>query len=409
MRERDRDRDRERGGERGDKERGHDRDMEQDRENEHRRERGDRERTDKKRERERSRSWERRSRKRVWEASKDGMEMGVGNMEMGMGLGMGMGGMGMMEDATPPPKSTPLPALFSPAQNPKHTPASASKSLPTLFSPKGSSKPPVLSLSLPSAALSLPAPAPPNAPSQPPNALSASQTSTSGLSLPAPDLALTLSTAEKDMAIIRSKRGGQLIGVPGTGPGQGGKAKYRKRSRATPPGKCHSCNIRETPEWRRGPDGARTLCNACGLHYAKLIRKRDKTLGPGAAEAPDAPPIDLEMLRASARLIAADDSKPTILSLDGASPTTSDPLTTSLAAHPSDTPRPFRAGDMSDLQLPLPSVQGSGRGPGAHMGVMQVHQWTPPGSFKSLPVEAGAGGGGAFSTSLLRSSARSPA
>ncbi len=30
----------------------------------------------------------------------------------------------------------------------------------------------------------------------------------------------------------------------------------------------------DTPEWRRGPDGARTLCNACGLHYAKLERKR---------------------------------------------------------------------------------------------------------------------------------------
>ncbi|KAI9321606.1 GATA zinc finger-domain-containing protein [Dichotomocladium elegans] len=39
-------------------------------------------------------------------------------------------------------------------------------------------------------------------------------------------------------------------------------------------GRCHSCNISETPEWRRGPDGARTLCNACGLHYAKLIRKK---------------------------------------------------------------------------------------------------------------------------------------
>nr|CAG8540171.1 1466_t:CDS:2 [Entrophospora candida] len=35
--------------------------------------------------------------------------------------------------------------------------------------------------------------------------------------------------------------------------------------RAAPPGRCHSCNISETPEWRRGPDGARTLCNACGL------------------------------------------------------------------------------------------------------------------------------------------------
>jgi hypothetical protein len=26
----------------------------------------------------------------------------------------------------------------------------------------------------------------------------------------------------------------------------------------------------ETPEWRRGPLGPRTLCNACGLIYAKL-------------------------------------------------------------------------------------------------------------------------------------------
>ncbi|CAJ0746668.1 13811_t:CDS:2, partial [Entrophospora sp. SA101] len=44
------------------------------------------------------------------------------------------------------------------------------------------------------------------------------------------------------------------------------RTKYRKRNkRAAPPGRCHSCNISETPEWRRGPDGARTLCNACGL------------------------------------------------------------------------------------------------------------------------------------------------
>ncbi|KAI9315219.1 hypothetical protein BX666DRAFT_1960444 [Dichotomocladium elegans] len=48
----------------------------------------------------------------------------------------------------------------------------------------------------------------------------------------------------------------------------------RKRRRPVFQGRCHSCNISETPEWRRGPDGARTLCNACGLHYAKLERKR---------------------------------------------------------------------------------------------------------------------------------------
>ncbi|KAK1700253.1 hypothetical protein BDP55DRAFT_743191 [Colletotrichum godetiae] len=48
----------------------------------------------------------------------------------------------------------------------------------------------------------------------------------------------------------------------------------KRRGRAAPPGRCHSCNRIDTPEWRRGPDGARTLCNACGLHYAKLERKR---------------------------------------------------------------------------------------------------------------------------------------
>ncbi|KAG0131615.1 hypothetical protein HOY82DRAFT_607705 [Tuber indicum] len=52
--------------------------------------------------------------------------------------------------------------------------------------------------------------------------------------------------------------------------------KKMRRGRAAPPGRCHSCQRAETPEWRRGPDGARTLCNACGLHYAKLTRKLSK-------------------------------------------------------------------------------------------------------------------------------------
>ncbi|KAH8662778.1 hypothetical protein BGZ61DRAFT_432345 [Ilyonectria robusta] len=43
---------------------------------------------------------------------------------------------------------------------------------------------------------------------------------------------------------------------------------------APSPGRCHSCDRIDTPEWRRGPDGAKTLCNACGLQYAKLERKR---------------------------------------------------------------------------------------------------------------------------------------
>lgn len=66
--------------------------------------------------------------------------------------------------------------------------------------------------------------------------------------------------------------------LEGSGGFAGADAKKR-RGRAAPPGRCHSCNRAETPEWRRGPDGARTLCNACGLHYAKLTRK----MGPKAS------------------------------------------------------------------------------------------------------------------------------
>ena len=54
--------------------------------------------------------------------------------------------------------------------------------------------------------------------------------------------------------------------------GFAGSDSKKRRGRAAPPGRCHSCNRAETPEWRRGPDGARTLCNACGLRKDNLFR-----------------------------------------------------------------------------------------------------------------------------------------
>ena len=35
---------------------------------------------------------------------------------------------------------------------------------------------------------------------------------------------------------------------------------------------CHICGETDTPEWRRGPKGKSTLCNACGISYAKKLR-----------------------------------------------------------------------------------------------------------------------------------------
>lgn len=45
----------------------------------------------------------------------------------------------------------------------------------------------------------------------------------------------------------------------------------RKNDQATT--SCVHCGEGSTPEWRRGPYGNRTLCNACGLFYRKLIKK----------------------------------------------------------------------------------------------------------------------------------------
>lgn len=45
-----------------------------------------------------------------------------------------------------------------------------------------------------------------------------------------------------------------------------------------PSNKCHRCGTTETPEWRRGPNGVRTLCNACGLFHAKLVKRKGAAL-----------------------------------------------------------------------------------------------------------------------------------
>lgn len=36
---------------------------------------------------------------------------------------------------------------------------------------------------------------------------------------------------------------------------------------APPPRRCSHCGVQKTPQWRTGPLGAKTLCNACGVRY----------------------------------------------------------------------------------------------------------------------------------------------
>lgn len=43
---------------------------------------------------------------------------------------------------------------------------------------------------------------------------------------------------------------------------------------------CLYCGTTETPLWRRGPEGAQTLCNACGLANSKGRRRQVARLSP---------------------------------------------------------------------------------------------------------------------------------
>lgn len=37
---------------------------------------------------------------------------------------------------------------------------------------------------------------------------------------------------------------------------------------------CSQCRTQTTPVWRAGPEGPKTLCNACGVRYMKIARKK---------------------------------------------------------------------------------------------------------------------------------------
>lgn len=86
------------------------------------------------------------------------------------------------------------------------------------------------------------------------------------------------------------------VANPGNAEEGDATAKRQKAEAPVPEGQtCLGCSATSTPEWRRGPLGPRTLCNACGLVYAKLIKKRKRDAARRAAstqDANDGAPVD---------------------------------------------------------------------------------------------------------------------
>ncbi|EXF75429.1 hypothetical protein CFIO01_13650, partial [Colletotrichum fioriniae PJ7] len=62
--------------------------------------------------------------------------------------------------------------------------------------------------------------------------------------------------------------------------GNSGSPPGRRHRRKTIDFSCHKCHRVDTPEWRPGPDGPSTLCNVCGLIYAKRERKKEESTMP---------------------------------------------------------------------------------------------------------------------------------
>ncbi|OAP56196.1 hypothetical protein AYL99_09375 [Fonsecaea erecta] len=50
--------------------------------------------------------------------------------------------------------------------------------------------------------------------------------------------------------------------------------KKHKKVKSTEEYVCTDCGTLDSPEWRKGPNGPKTLCNACGLRWAKKEKKR---------------------------------------------------------------------------------------------------------------------------------------
>ncbi|BGP42610.1 hypothetical protein JCM10449v2_006622 [Rhodotorula kratochvilovae] len=74
---------------------------------------------------------------------------------------------------------------------------------------------------------------------------------------------------------------------PAAAAGSNGKAKSpsaKKPPKQRPDGPvykpnqkaCESCGTVNSPEWRKGPTGAKSLCNACGLRYARSVARQKK-------------------------------------------------------------------------------------------------------------------------------------
>ncbi|KAG8533823.1 uncharacterized protein KY384_001564 [Bacidia gigantensis] len=85
-----------------------------------------------------------------------------------------------------------------------------------------------------------------------------------------------ISTGDASPALIRGDAG---IAIPMDKDNRLGDKK--KKLKVADEYVCTDCGTLDSPEWRKGPTGPKTLCNACGLRWAKKEKKERTAPKPG--------------------------------------------------------------------------------------------------------------------------------
>lgn len=94
-----------------------------------------------------------------------------------------------------------------------------------------------------------------------------------------------ISTGDTSPALIRGDAGIAIL----LDRDREGSKKDRKKQKVADEYVCADCGTLDSPEWRKGPKGPKTLCNACGLRWAKKEKKRTGDDGAGGGGTKESP------------------------------------------------------------------------------------------------------------------------
>lgn len=96
-----------------------------------------------------------------------------------------------------------------------------------------------------------------------------------------------ISTGDTSPALIRGDAGIAIL----VDRDRDGPKKDKKKLKVADEYVCADCGTLDSPEWRKGPRGPKTLCNACGLRWAKKEKKESKKMSGDDGTTPTQSPI----------------------------------------------------------------------------------------------------------------------